>query len=864
MTASSRLLRAFPSLGLILVAACGGGGGDGTGPAAVARVDVTTPNLTLEIGQSTQLQVKYYDDQSVQLSGRTISYSSSNQASLLVSGTGLVTAVAVGSATISAVVDGVVGSLSINSIVTPVATVAITPPSPSVVEGQTITLTGQARSSQGTPLTDRTVSWTSANTARATVSSSGVVTGVTPGYVYIRATADARTDSINLRVRTATPPSISAGPAGEMAAGASATITGTNFGATPADNTVYLNGVVTQVTAASPTSITFTVPARNQLPCTATGAAQVIVAAKGDSATTSGTLRVATARTLNVGESLLLTSQSDLLCTEFLGAGGRYLFTTFHSAGNAGIRASFQVTGRGPATAATVATVAPALVSPVTRQAQAQVFSKGTREVQDRQVRHLKAHTQFMAQERQLARQMGPARAARSQAAQRAPRALAAVQPPSIGDIVTYRMRRTLNTFTLFDEVGFRVVYSGTKIVIMEDPASPMAGAMDHEYVRLGEEFDQVMMPILNAFGDPLVSDHLLDDNGRMIALFSPRVNAYEINGQSNQILGFVTICDFFPRTGNAGVDACPVSNEGEFFYALVPDTDAGWTIGFWRRLIRGTLIHEAKHVGSYGWRWFLNASDLEETWLEEATAQAASEMFALARYGKMQKADATWLDGPNCDYAPESAECPDPAEGILHHYSFLYDHYESNESKSILDDPFVNGSDPVVYGSSWSFVRYLADNYAASDAALFGPIVQVQNDRGVANITSKVGKPFSELLGMWSLASLADNYPGAPLADPRLQLPSWQSRDLFQSMNEFLRGANNSVIFAQPWPLQVRQVPFGNFTTPQSTVSNLKGGGFVAFEMSGLQAGPQAIGVRSTSGGAPPSNVGLAIVRIQ
>lgn len=861
MSASPRFLRSVLSLGLVLVAACGGGGGDGTGPAAVSRVDVTTANLTLEIGQSTQLQVKYFDDQSVQLSGRTISYSSSNQASLQVSGTGLVTAVAVGSATISAVVEGVVGSLSVTSIVTPVSVVAITPANPSVVEGQTITLTGQARSSQGTPLTDRTVSWTSANTARATVSSSGVVTGVTPGYVYIRATADARTDSINLRVRTATPPSISAGPAGEMAAGASATITGTNFGATPAENTVYLNGVVTQVTAASPTAITFTVPARNQLPCTSTGAAQLIVAAKGDSATTTGTLRVATARTLNVGESLLLTSQSDLLCTEFLGAGGRYLFTTFHSANNAGIRASFQVTGHGPATAASLATVAPAVASPVTRQAQ--VLSKGTREVQDRQVRHLKAHTQFLAQERRLARQMGPARAARALAAQREPVALAAVQPPSIGDVVTYRMRRTLDNFALFDEVGFRVVYSGSKIVIMEDPASPMAGAMDHEYVRLGEEFDQVMMPILNAFGDPLVSDHLLDDNGRMIALFSPRVNAFEINGQTNQILGFVTICDFFPRTGNVGVDACPVSNEGEFFYALVPDTDAGWTIGFWRRLIRGTLIHEAKHVGSYGWRWFLNAADLEETWLEEATAQAASEMFALARYGKAAKSDAGWLDGPSCDYAPESAECPDPAEGILHHFSFLYDHYEANESKSILDDPFA-GSDQVIYGSSWSFVRYLADNYAATDAALFGPLVQVQNDRGVANITSKTGKPFSELLGMWSLASLADNYPGAPLADPKLQLSSWQSRDLFQSMNEFLRGANNSIIFEQPWPLQVRQVPFGTFTTLQSTVSNLKGGGFVAFEMSGLQAGPQAIGIRSTSGGAPPSNVGLAIVRIQ
>lgn len=861
MPASSRFLQIAGSLGLILVAACGGGGGDGMGPAAVARVDVTTPNLTLEIGQSTQLSVKYFDDQSAQLSGRTITYSSSNQSALAVSGTGLVTAVAVGSASISAVVDGVVGSLSINAIVTPVSTVALSPANPTVIEGQAITLTAQPRSSQGTALTDRTVTWASANTARATVSLSGVVTGVSPGNVFIRATADTRTDSISVRVRTSTPPSISAGPAGEMVAGAAATITGVNFGATPAENTVYLNGVVTQITSASPTSITFTVPARNQLPCTATGTAQLIVATKGDSAMGTGTLRVANARTLNVGESLLLTDQADLLCTELLGAGGRYLFTAFHSASNAGIRASFEVTGRGPTVAATVA-AAPARVAPATRQAP--VLSKGARELQDRQARHFKAHTQFVAQERKLVRQIGAARAARARtAAARTPPTLAAVQPPSIGDIVTHRMRRTLNSFTEFDEVAFRVVYSGTKIVILEDPASSTAGTMDHEYVRLGEEFDQVMMPILDAFGDPLVSDHLLDDNGRMIALFSPRVNNFEIDGQTNQILGFVTICDFFPRTGTVGVDACPVSNEGEFFYALVPDPDAGWTIGFWRRLMRGTLIHEAKHVGSYAWRWFLNASDLEETWLEEATAQAASEMFARARYGKAQHSDLGWLDGPSCDYAPESAECPDPAEGILHHFSFLYDHYEANESKSILDDPFA-GSDPVIYGSSWSFVRYLADNYATSDASIFGSLIQVQNDRGVANVTSKVGKPFSELLGNWSLASLADNYPNAPIGDPKLRLPSWNSRDIFESMHEFLRGANNSVIFPQAWPLQVRQVTFGNFTTNQSMVSNLKGGGFVAFELSGLQSGPQALAIRSTVGGAPPANVGLAIVRIQ
>jgi hypothetical protein len=319
-------------------------------------------------------------------------------------------------------------------------------------------------------------------------------------------------------------------------------------------------------------------------------------------------------------------------------------------------------------------------------------------------------------------------------------------------------MRRTLSSVTTYDEVPFRVVYSGTKMVILEDNASPRAGQMDAEYVKLGEEFDRVMYDQLLAFGDPLVVDSALDNNGRMLAFFSPRVNNYQLNGQTNQILGFVTLCDFFPRSpltlpDGTVIPACPSSNEGEAFYALVPDQAAGWSISLWRRLMRGTLIHEAKHIASYAWRYYYDASQLEETWLEEATAQLASELWARSMYARGPKQDLGWSDGPNCDYAPVGGGCPDPAEGILHHFGFLYNHYAALESKSILDDPF-GALDAVIYGSSWSFIRYVTDAYAQSEPALLSALTQVQNDRGVANVASKTGIPFSELLGMFSLAS--------------------------------------------------------------------------------------------------------------
>lgn len=849
---------AFGLLALVS-ASCGGGEGGTTTPGGtVARVDVTAPTQILEVGQTMQVTVRYYDASSAQLTGRTVAYSTSDASIATISSSGLITAAAPGSVTIAATADGVQGSLALTVKQVPVFFVAITPANPSVRQGEITTLAAQPQNAIGQPLAGRAVTWSSANTARATITQGGVVTGITPGNVYIRAATDERVDSVNLRVRNLITPSITGSSSAELAPGGTGALTGANFGATIADNEVLVNGASAAVTSASATSITFTVPSRTQLPCTATGPAQVALVVNGDTALTTMFLRVATDRSLTVGQSLLLAADDELVCNEFTG-GGKYLITAFNYGTHAGIRASFRLVGSGTGAASRVAPDAQMTMGP--RRAMRN----------DPGSRHLRAHAEFMNRERGVARQLGNPlvrqRLRRAAGTQGGTRALAAVPPPAVGEQKTYRMRRTLFQQSTYDEVTFKVVYSGTKLVILEDVSSPRAGQMDAEYVRLGEEFDRVMFGQLLMFGDPLVVDSALDNNGRMLALFSPRVNSYTINGQSNTILGFVTLCDFFPRTpitlpDSTVIPACPSSNEGEAFYALVPDESAGWSVSLWRRLIRGTLIHEGKHVASYAWRYFFDASALEETWLEEATAQQASEIWARNMYGRGAKQDLGWADGPNCDYAPEGGACSDPAEGILHHFGFLYDHYEALESKSILDDP-TGQLDPVIYGSSWSFIRYVTDAFASSEPSFLSSIVQVQNDRGVANVASKIGKPFSELLGMFSLASTADNYPGATIDDPKLRLASWDSRNLFENMSANIT-SGGAPAYPLPWPLRVRKVSFGNFSTGESDVSQLRGGGFAAWELSGTQAGPQALAIRSLAGGPAPPLIGMTILRIQ
>ena len=116
----------------------------------------------------------------------------------------------------------------------------------------------------------------------------------------------------------------------------------------------------------------------------------------------------------------------------------------------------------------------------------------------------------------------------------------------------------------------------------------------------------------------------------------------------------------------------------------------------------------------------------------------------------------------------------------------------------------------------------------------------------------------------MFSIASTADNYPGVTnITDPKLRLASWNSRDLFANMSTSLT-SNGVQVYPQAWPLAVRKVSFGNFNTAQSTVNQLRGGSFAAWELSGTQTGPQALAIRSATGATAPPLVGMTILRIQ
>ena len=171
----------------------------------VASVSVSPSSTSLTVGQTQQLSATAKDAAANALSGRTVTWATSNSSIATVSSSGLMSAVGAGSATVTATSEGVVGSATITVSATqaPVATVAVSPTSSSLTVGQTQQLGVTTKDAASNILTGRTVTWTSANSSIATVSSTGLVTAVAEGSATITATSEGRSATATITVNSA-------------------------------------------------------------------------------------------------------------------------------------------------------------------------------------------------------------------------------------------------------------------------------------------------------------------------------------------------------------------------------------------------------------------------------------------------------------------------------------------------------------------------------------------------------------------------------------------------------------------------------------------------------------------------------------
>lgn len=173
-------------------------GCDTTKPIPVASVAIDPPHATLTVGKTLALTASVRDAEAHELTDRTVTWSTTNSLVLQVTSKGLVIALSPGRAFITATSEGRSASADIEAQPA-VAFVVVSAPKTTIAMGEALPLTAIPQDASHQPLMDRVVTWT-ASTGAATVSATGLVTGVTPGIAMITATSEERTASIQITV----------------------------------------------------------------------------------------------------------------------------------------------------------------------------------------------------------------------------------------------------------------------------------------------------------------------------------------------------------------------------------------------------------------------------------------------------------------------------------------------------------------------------------------------------------------------------------------------------------------------------------------------------------------------------------------
>jgi uncharacterized protein YjdB len=194
----------------------------------VASIVVSPASVSVSVGSTLQLTALAKDAGGSALPGRTVTWTTSSSAVATVSPSGLVSGVAVGSATITATSEGKSATAAVSVTNLPVASVTVSPSPASVYVGATARLVATLKDANGNPLSGRAVAWTTSNGAVASVDSTGLVTGIALGTTIITATSEGQAGSATVTVSSVPVASVLVAPsAANMLVGDTVRLTAT-------------------------------------------------------------------------------------------------------------------------------------------------------------------------------------------------------------------------------------------------------------------------------------------------------------------------------------------------------------------------------------------------------------------------------------------------------------------------------------------------------------------------------------------------------------------------------------------------------------------------------------------------------------
>ncbi len=326
---------------------------------------------------------------------------------------------------------------------------------------------------------------------------------------------------------------------------------------------------------------------------------------------------------------------------------------------------------------------------------------------------------------------------------------IAASTVPAVGSIRNFRVLSSIqNNSYQWKSVNAKLAYAGNDILLYVDTLSPAGGFSNTQLQQFGQYFDQTLYPIdTTNFGQP--SD--IDANGHVIMLLSPAVNGLSPSAQcatQGYIAGFFDSEDFTPTSSD------PNSNQGEIFYAIVPDPNGtascAHSVSQVEFDIPATFLHELQHLVNFSQHVVVHSGSPEQGWLDEGLSIVAEEEGAV-HYEQL-------CPPPSCRTDP-SQLFPDSAEGFVQ--GFLYDSYQyallPDTASVTLHSDADNGFS--WRGGDWLLVRWLGDQ---TNNAVFRKLEDTYAT-GVSNIENATGQSFPTLFADFGLSLYTDSLPGLP-----------------------------------------------------------------------------------------------------
>ncbi len=192
----------------VSLASCGGGTSSSSS-GTVASIAVTPASPSIAMNATQQFTATAKDSSGNTISGVAFTWASSATTMATINSSGLATGVGVGTTQITAAASGVTSPPDTLTLTAPVvASITVSPASPSIAVTTTQQFTATAKDGSGNTISGVLFTWASSATGKATITNSGLATGVATGTTQITAAASGITSPADTLTVTPAPTSV--------------------------------------------------------------------------------------------------------------------------------------------------------------------------------------------------------------------------------------------------------------------------------------------------------------------------------------------------------------------------------------------------------------------------------------------------------------------------------------------------------------------------------------------------------------------------------------------------------------------------------------------------------------------------------